>query len=308
MNYEDLKKYCSIIYGIVGEKSISNEKITNSVVSNYYLKSAFFYRNAHSPEGAMHLPIEFSNKDSHKSKLLYQADYIHKIINENKFTNVLELGCGMGFNTNHLAKKNPEVSFTGIDLTANNIKIAKEKNRELENAQFSQGDFDKLDLSDKKYDLIFAVETLCYSQNLANLISELGNNLNENGRIIIFDGYEKHDVDELSKEYEKKAYQILSWGFALSNFQNMGDILESEKLKSYSIIEPVEYTENILPNYKTFQRGAERALRYKFSLKILFKFRIISLALIKQLSAGLLGAYFFNNGFLGYFKLEFIKK
>jgi 16S rRNA A1518/A1519 N6-dimethyltransferase RsmA/KsgA/DIM1 with predicted DNA glycosylase/AP lyase activity len=56
----------------------------------------------------MHLPISFSDKTSHNKKLLYQADFINETINRYNYSNILELGCGMGFNTNYLAKKSKE--------------------------------------------------------------------------------------------------------------------------------------------------------------------------------------------------------
>lgn len=309
MNYNELKKYCKIIYGIAGKEFIYAENVSNETISDYYSKSAFYFEKFHSSEGAMHLPISFSDKTPHKIKLLYQADLINEVINKYDYCNVLELGCGMGFNTNYLAKKNPSKKFTGLDLTSNNIKKAKLKSKELNNTFYYQHDFDKASIVDKdiQYDLIFAIETLCYSKNIIELINNLRNKLSENGRIIIFDGYVKCNAIAPTKEFEKRAYRLLSWGFALNKFQNLDDILRSEKLFSLNIEHTKDYTENILSNYLAFQKGAKKALSYPFLLKILLKTRIISVAVIKQISAGVLVPYFLDNGYLGYYRLELTK-
>jgi len=309
MNYNELKNYCTIIYGIVGKELIDAGNVSNETISDYYSKSAFFYEKFHSSEGAMHLPISFSDKTTHNLKLLYQADLINEAIDKYDYCNVLELGCGMGFNTNYLAKKNPNKKFTGVDLTSINIKKAKLKSLELNNTFYYQHDFDKASIvdKDKQYDLIFAIETLCHSKNIIELIYNLGNKLSDNGRIIIFDGYVKCNATALTKEFEKRAYKLLSWGFAIDKFQELDDILKSEKLYFINVEDAKEYTENVLSNYIAFQKGAKKALRYPFLLKILLKTRIISLALIKQLSAGVLGPYFLENGYLGYYKLELTK-
>lgn len=308
MTKDELIKYTATINNIVGAKLIKEENISSQIISDYYSKSAFFYKKYHSPEGAMHLPISFSDGSSHKKKLLYQADYIDETIHKYNYSNILELGCGMGFNTNYLAKKNPERKFTGIDLTSNNIKHALDKSKELNNTTFIENDFDNATLPENKYELIFAVETLCHSKNLIDLILNFTDKLSKNGRIIIFDGYVKQGATVLTDSHEKEAYKLLSWGFALESFQQLDKIINSEKLNNVHFKDRTEYTENVLSNYLSFQRGAKSTLRFPLLLKILLKTRIISLTLIKQLSAGLFGPHFLKNGYLGYYKLELTKK
>ncbi len=305
MNDEELAYYCQKICSIVGEQVIREESVSTEVIRDYYSKSAFYYKKFHSPEGAMHVPIAFSDQASHKQKLLYQADFIHKTIEERGYANILELGCGMGFNTNHLAKKNPDKNFTGVDLTANNIEQARAQSEGRKNTQFYQDDFDQpSSATNAKYDLIFAVETLCHSKNLIQLIKHYAQQLSPKGKLIIFDGYVRPSASTLSEGSEKQAYELLSWGFALDRFQNLNELLEAEKLDQLKVDNITEYTANILPNYLAFQKGAVRALRFPWLLRLLLKSRIISLAFIKQLSAGLFGPYFLHKGYLGYYKLE----
>lgn len=307
MNYNDLEKYVNTIYTIVGNNTIINQPISNKTISNYYSKSAFLYKTFHSKEGAMHFPIKLSEETTHKKKLLYQAETVQDIINTYDYSNILELGCGMGFNTNYLAPQNPNRTFTGIDLTPNNIEFANQKSKHLNNVSFYQIDFDKLEKPEKKYDLIFAIETLCHSKNLIALLNKLTDYITDNGKIIIFDGYIKQGVT-LNNEAEKKAYQLLSWGFALPTFQKLEEVLNRNNLDGLKIDTNTEFSENVLPNALAFQRGSLKTLQYHFLIKLLLKTHLISIAYIKQISAGLFGAYFLKTGYLGYYKLELSKK
>ena len=308
MKQEEIEKYSQIIYNLSGKESIESEVISNNIVSDYYSKSAFFYKKFHSKEGALHLPISFSDKDSHASKLLYQANSIHDLINANGFTKVLELGCGMGFNSNYLASKNPEVSFTGIDLTLNNIKEASKNAKELNNVNYKQMDFDALNELEEQYDLVFAVETLCHSKDVAQVIANISEKLSSNGKIIIYDGYVRPDAIPLSNSWDIQAYQLLSWGFAMNEFQDLGTLQSSQKIQHLNFEEIKDYSVNVLPNYQAFQRGAIKAFRYPRLLKFMLKTRIISLALIKQMSAGLFGPYLIKKEYLGYYKIVLCKK
>ena len=70
----------------------------------------------------------------------YSAGDVLKYYNENRYltfigryisgtSNVLDAGCGTGFTTNHFARKNTDVKFTGVDFSKSIIwaeKIRKE--------------------------------------------------------------------------------------------------------------------------------------------------------------------------------------
>lgn len=306
MTPDEVKKYCETIYKIIGKNRLN--KTSSEVIVDYYTKSAFFYRKFHSKQGAMHFPVQFSAEVPHTKKLLFQADTVNEIINQNNYKNILELGCGMGFNTQYLAEINPDKHFTGIDLTPNNITIARNKCKALNNVQFKQGDFDNLEKTNTQYDLIFAVETLCHSKNLGQLLQNTLPLLSDKGKIILFDGYVKNSEQTLTNKYDKQAYQLLTWGFAMDNFQQLDEIKQLEKSGELNITSCIDYSENVLSNAKAFQKGAKKALQYPLILKTLLKLRLVPLALLKQISAGLFSHYFIQKNYLGYYKLELTKK
>jgi len=65
---------------------------------------------------------------------------------------VLDIGCGQGDFYNYLLKRNNTIQYTGIDVSPEMIKIAKEKNP---NANFIQGGFLEKDL--ESYDYVFSI-------------------------------------------------------------------------------------------------------------------------------------------------------
>ena len=94
------------------------DKFTHDDIKRYYKKTKYLlYRLAGSNVGYMH--IDISDDGIHKKGKNYQTYHVNKIdeiIKKNNFKNVLELGCGQGANMAYLAKRNPDVKFTGIDL------------------------------------------------------------------------------------------------------------------------------------------------------------------------------------------------
>ncbi len=307
MKRNELKLYLTKFHSLVNSGFLNQEKITDKVVIDYYSRSAFYYRKFHSSKGAMHLPVSFNSIDNHNKKLQYQAQRVEDFINEKQCSRILELGCGMGFNTNYLARNCPKASFEAIDLNERNLSFAKEQAKELENVTFRQASFDEPFNEEGKYDLIFAVETLCHSQNLDLVLQRMAEKLNDNGRIIIYDGYIKDKSLILSNDIDYQAYKLLTWGFALNEFQNLKEVTELKSTTCLDLEYVTEYTNNVLPNLMTFQNGAKKALRFPLILKLLLKTKILPLELIKQLGAGLVSPYFLKKDYMGYFELRFQK-
>jgi ubiquinone/menaquinone biosynthesis C-methylase UbiE len=308
MQLDEIKKYNRIVENIVGKTGIASSQPTNVALNQYYAQLGIIYRKFHSEEGAMHFPIKFAEDQKHKEKLLYQAQTVEKIIQEKDGAKVLELGCGMGFNTIYLAKNNPNVQFDAIDIAANNIKIAKKKASKLSNVSLLEMDFDRLNLPEKKYDVIFGVETLCYSKDLIGLLNKLSSMLTEEGKIIIFDAFVRRNSVELNDESVQQAYRLLLWGWSLEKFDEINNLAQKTQDKLYTVEEMVDFSDNIVSNNQAYQNGAIHAFKYTFFLKLLLVLKIIPIGYIQHLTAGLYSSHFMQSGFLGYFKLVIGKK
>ena len=281
--------------------------IGEAETARYYKRSSFLYRRFHSEEGAMHLPIEGNKPARHKEKLKSQLNQVQQLIENEKPKMILELGCGMGFNLIQLAEKNPLIRFTGMDITNHNLQIARSRSKGRNNIEFLKGNFDHLDsspISEKKFDLVFGVETLCHSQNFPAFLENISTYLNPGGILVIFDGFKMPEKENNLSELEFEAYDQLCWGFSLGIFNELKDLKSCDSLE---LKETEDYSAGVLPNFKVFQRGALKAFKWHPLLKILQYLRLVPMAYFQQMAAGLFGPYFIENGFLSY-KMAVLKK
>lgn len=69
---------------------------------------------------------------------------------------VLEVGTGLGFGAEILARRHPKVNFEGIDRSGASIAFAGEKASGLKNIRYAQGDLLQMDL-DARFDLIISL-------------------------------------------------------------------------------------------------------------------------------------------------------
>ena len=96
-------------------------------------------------------PAEFERLDI-QATLLYDPylDYLIK-----KSLSCLEIGCGVGSNLPLLLKANPNIHYTGIDISPEAINAANSKYHQHKNANFLLMDAASITLN-AKYDLIFS--------------------------------------------------------------------------------------------------------------------------------------------------------
>lgn len=288
--------------------SILNEKFTSSSISAYYKKIGFVYRKYHSPEGAMHLPIKLTDTERHTYKLLFQARAVEELIRIYNYKTIVELGCGSGFNSIYLAEIFPEVQFVAMDITEANLKVGKARAeaKGLKNLRFQKFNFNE-DVHAYRADVIFGIETFCYASDLNTLFKNVSACLNPNGRIVLFDGYEK-----LSSEYgtltadEELAYRLACWGFALDRFQKVQEVYDAVRANNIIVELEKDYSTAVLPSYTVFQKASLRLVKFPWLTKLLLALKIIPYELYMQVPSGIFGAYFLERKFFGYY--QFILK
>lgn len=156
----------------------------------------------------------------------------------NSKTNILDIGSGRSTGDILLAKKFG-CNITGIELSPNMIKeakanIAKEglnKKIHLTNASF-------LDTSiDKKYDVIIALDSMCYFRNKHALFKKIRDSLQPHG-IIMFSDYYASDINnkkvlELIKTWKICIAGDFNWYKKLLNKMNFKILLHKNTTKDY---------------------------------------------------------------------------
>jgi sterol 24-C-methyltransferase len=242
---DDLELHLKQIGRLIDIPSIINGSQEKPHIINYFEDTKFLYRFWHSWEGYLHFGISYDGKHK-RENFKEQARIVERYIRDSDAKNVLELGCGMGTNTAFLARRNPNVTFDGVDLSHKPLK----RYAKIPNAHFQLGDYHDLSaLEDDTYDIAFVVEALCYSTNKLQVLREVKKKLKKDGLFIVIDGYQKDRAAPLSPS-ESLMWKLIEIAWSLDKFECVTDV-ESYMREEYSIAEARDITQCVLPSALT---------------------------------------------------------
>jgi ubiquinone/menaquinone biosynthesis C-methylase UbiE len=118
------------------------------------------------------------------------ADMLHKDMQYPKGCKVLEVGCGVGAQTLILAKNNPNIKITSIDISLESINQAKNllKNEKVSNVQFQVADLFNLPFEDESFDHIFICFVLEHLKDPVIALESLRRVIRKKGSITVIEG------------------------------------------------------------------------------------------------------------------------
>ncbi len=150
--------------------------------------------------------LSFSNFSLH--------EWIEKNLNISSGDKILDMGCGNGnFLNLFLKMTNKKGEIYAVDKNEDLISEAKNQYRK-ENIIFEVNDFDKVNIENKKFDWIFFVYSIYYTENSINLIKKVKSYLNNNGNLIIIGPGSGNaiEIDKINKKVTglepKEEYRI----------------------------------------------------------------------------------------------------
>ncbi|WP_414837393.1 SAM-dependent methyltransferase [Candidatus Nanosalina sp. VS9-1] len=123
---------------------------------------------------------------------------------------VLDSGCGRGGNAVWIAE-NTGADVIGLDIDEESIEEARRKAEEHgveERTRFVVGNFDELPVKD--FDVYFAIESQCHSEDEEKLLEQVYEALNPGGRLIISDGFRIKRFDAEDEKIAEKMHR--GWG------------------------------------------------------------------------------------------------
>ena len=138
---------------------------------------------------------QISNDDVKQSFLL-QEDAIIKLLGLFDWHRILEVGCGYGRILKRIREAFPKAQITGLDISIEQIKNAKELLRDVE---FSVQDiYNGIPFKDKHFDVVFTSEFMMHvpPENLQDVYNEL----KRAGKRVFMMEYQ--DTKNFSKEYK----------------------------------------------------------------------------------------------------------
>lgn len=264
-NSVGLKSKLSRIKNTLKIKDVLSRDGSIQDIAKYYKLNKLSYSIFHNKKGFVHMGISNSNYFKEEN-LLVQPNIVGKYIEENKATEVLELAMGKGANSTYLAKKYPNTNFYGSDLE--NGQLEKNAFKNINNLQVRYSDYHTLDsFPTEKFDIVFVIEALCYSNNKEIVAREVYKILKNGGIFIVIDGYSNKRIGELNKD-ELLAKQVTEKGMMVSNFEYFNDVKDKIKSVGFNLIEERDYSRNIIPSLERFEKLAARTI---FKSKVIGK-------------------------------------
>jgi|GEM_PF-160081 len=238
---DNLESHLKLVTNIFDVSRVIGERQSTPDVKRYYTMNRSTYRLAYDWHGSIHCGISYDGKHK-KEDLKEHARIIDRYIHATNAKNVLELGSGLGANSGSLARWNPLVTFTAIDLSCKPLR----RFAKLHNLHFCSGDYHDLStFDDNFYDLVFAIETLSCSSDKPQVFHEVQKKLKMGGLFIVADVYQRDRITPMSQS-EHVMWQLIARGVASEPFQPVNDV-EDYMRKDFSLIETSDLTSHILP-------------------------------------------------------------
>ncbi len=183
---------------------------------------------------------------THEKSVLNMNDFVGRLLKlDSKLTHVLDAGCGIGGTVIHLAKKYPNVKFTGITIISEHIEMAKafakEKNVDV-NTDFILNDFMNTNFSSNRFDAIYLIESASYSLKKQMLIREMHRILKPGGTLVIIDCFR---TNILLNSFLNNVYLLFCKSWGLPNLIKLDELNESLKNEGFDKIINKDLTKNV---------------------------------------------------------------
>lgn len=129
------------------------------------------------------------NYDFLLTTVFYQA--VHKRLLEYvelpEQPNILDIGCGTGRLLHRLATQFPTLQGTGLDLSAEMLRQAQQRNQHGVRLIYKQGNAEALPFADSEFDAAFNALSFLHYLNPQQVFSEVTRVLRSNGRFYLVD-------------------------------------------------------------------------------------------------------------------------
>ncbi len=278
---------------------VLNNPTDPASIAKYYKINIIPYSIIYRNNDFIHTALTEEGKPYDRKKdILAQARMVEEYFNKDT-KRVLELAAGRGANSEYLAKKYPEIEFTGLDLPNGQISFAHKKANKLKNFKAVEGDFHDLSrFPDKHFDMGFIVEALCHSNDKEKVLKEVKRVLKPGGLFFIFDAYTE---DKKLNENELIIKQLIERGMAVPDFPFISDFKKTIENAGLKIVQQKDLSNMTIPTFKRIERYANKFFNFphplqKIITKIfppIFTYNSISGYLLKDSIESRLSRYLF---------------
>lgn len=176
---------------------------------------------------------------------------------------VLDAGCGFGGSSIWLAE-NIGAKVIGININERQVKKASKlakKNKVDHLVKFYVDDFNSTRFPDESFDVVWGLESICYAEKKRDFIAEAKRILNNDGRLIVADGFKRKDK---FTEREQKVLDVWMQGWVVPNLASISEFEGYLEELEFRNIVFWDITKSVMP---TSEEMYQRALSWMPAIK-----------------------------------------
>lgn len=162
---------------------------------------------------------------------------------------ILDAGCGVGGSSLFLAK-NFNAQVTGISLSERQI-LQCRKNAEAHEVgnqcNFVVADYEHTPFPDASFDVVWGIESVCYSIDKLNFLKEAYRVLKPGGQIVIADFYE-NDYPEVEMDNQLMSQWTSTW--AIAKYAGIQEFSNKIQHAGFHTMQSKDVTRNVLRSIK----------------------------------------------------------
>jgi tocopherol O-methyltransferase len=180
----------------------------------------YWYRNSESY--ALHYGFWEKGTKNFNESLINTNRFLAETLKISRNDIILDAGCGVGGSSIWLAKTF-QSKVIGITISEQQMKEAKRlaKINNVEHlVDFKVKSYLDTGFLSESFDVVWAIESVCYSEQKQDFLKEAFRLLKKGGRLAVADGFQSRDFENMAEEEMMKTFND---GLAVPNIAQVGD-------------------------------------------------------------------------------------
>ncbi len=200
----------------------TNKKNYHQNIIDYYQAGEVSYRDVWDLDNSMAIHFGYwdATTRTFPQSLLRFNEVLMQLANITRKDKVLDAGCGVGGSSIYLAQ-HTGCTATGITLSEQQVQKAQQNAQQKEVAHlvnFEAADYTQTHFPDESFDVVWALESVCYALDKADFIKEAFRLLKKGGRLIVADGFA---ADRIYNDAQKQIMDNWCHAWALKELVSM---------------------------------------------------------------------------------------
>lgn len=207
---------------------------------------------------ALHFGYYDEKATNHQQALIRHNEILSELANIQPHEKVLDAGCGLGNSSCWLAKEK-NANVVGISLVQRQVDkaTAYAKKNNVKNIDFIVANYLHTPFEDNSFDVVWAIESVCYAEEKALFLKEAFRILKPGGRVVIADFCRKsRTMDEHDEKFLKDAFS----GWEVLDIDTLDEYITNSSTIGFINIAYNNISKNVYQSYKNLQQLTKKWL------------------------------------------------